>query len=102
MLFSGLGRANVTEAGDLESSMAHLRGGPALGMDHPRTLGQVHINVFLNKVVCQGCVPSALTVNRGCTDAQYTGPREKQPCATRKMQRASGEGGAEPGPESQA
>lgn len=82
--------------------MAHLRGGPALGMDQPRTLRQVHINVFLNKVVCQGCAPSALPVNRGCTNAQYTGAREEQPCTTRKMQRPSGEGSAEPGPESQA
>ena len=82
--------------------MTHLRGGPTLGMDHPRRLGQVHINVFLNKVVCQGCVPSVLTVNRGCTNAQYMEAREEQPCATRKMQSPSGEGGAETGPESQA
>lgn len=91
MLFSGLGRANVTEAGDLESSTAHLgEGGPALGVDLPRTLGQVHIIVFLSEVICQGCVPSALTVNREGTDAWYMGTREEQPCATRKMQRASG------------
>lgn len=65
-------------------------GGPALGMDLPRTLGQVHIIVFLSEVICQGCVPSALTVNREGTDAWYMGTREEQPCATRKMQRASG------------
>lgn len=82
MLFSGLGRANVTEAGDLESSTAHLRGGRSSSgrVDHPRTLGQVHIIVFLNEVICQGCAPSALTVNREGTDARYMGARKEQPC----------------------
>lgn len=80
-------------------------GGPALSMDHPRTLGQVHIIVFLNEVICQGVCPVHSQLTGKAPMPGTWGPERSSPVPLgrcRGLQGRAGEGGAEPGPESQA